>query len=158
MRQVGIEAMNIYGGAAKLDVRLLAEARRLDMTRFDNLLMKEKTVAMPYEDPISFAVNAAKPIIDGLNDKDRQCIELIITCTESGVDFGKSMSTYIHDYLGLSRHCRMFELKQACYSGTAGFQMALNFILSQTSPRAKALVIATDISRFFCYRRRKSSE
>ena len=57
------------------------------------------------------------------------------------------MSTYVHHYLGLNRNCRLFELKQACYSGTAGFQMAVNFILSQTSPGAKALVIATDIAR-----------
>jgi polyketide biosynthesis 3-hydroxy-3-methylglutaryl-CoA synthase-like enzyme PksG len=42
----------------------------------------------------------------------------------------------------------MFELKQACYAGTAGLQMAVNFILGQASPGAKALVIATDISRF----------
>ncbi|MDJ0714705.1 MAG: hydroxymethylglutaryl-CoA synthase family protein [Prochloraceae cyanobacterium] len=149
MQQVGIEALNVYGGAAKLDVQVLAEARQLERTRFDNLLMKEKTVAMPYEDPVSYAVNAAKPIVDSLNDADKQRIEMVITCTESGIDFGKSISSYIHDYLGLSRNCRMFELKQACYSGTAGFQMALNFVLSQTSPGAKALVIATDISRFF---------
>ncbi|MGD1702711.1 hydroxymethylglutaryl-CoA synthase family protein [Dapis sp. BLCC M229] len=148
MEQVGIEAISVYGGAAKLDVRMLAEARQLDMTRFDNLMMKEKTVAMPYEDPVSYAVNAAKPIIDNLSDIDKQSIEMVITCSESGIDFGKSISTYIHDYLELNRNCRMFELKQACYSGTAGFQMALNFILSQTSPGAKALVIGTDISRF----------
>jgi len=48
----------------------------------------------------------------------------------------------------LNRNCRLFELKNACYSGVAGFQMAVNFILSQASPGAKALVIATDISRF----------
>ena len=149
MQEVGIEALNVYGGAAKLDVQLLAEARQLDKTRFHNLLMKEKAVAMPYEDAVSYAVNAAKPIIDNLNDADKRSIEMVITCTESGIDFGKSISSYIHDYLGLSRNCRMFELKQACYSGTAGLQMALNFILSQTSPGAKALVIATDISRFF---------
>ena len=149
MQQVGIEALNVYGGAAKLDVQTIAQARQLDRSRFDNLLMKEKTVAMPYEDPVSYGVNAAKPIIDSLNDSEKQRIEMIITCTESGIDFGKSISTYIQDYLGLSRNCRMFELKQACYSGTAGFQMALNFIQSQTHPGAKALVIATDISRFF---------
>lgn len=148
MEQVGIEALNIYGGAAKLDVRTLAEARQLDMTRFDNLMMKEKAVSMPYEDPISYGINAAKPIIDRLSDADKQRVEMVITCSESGIDFGKSMSTYIQDYLGLSRNCRMFELKQACYSGTAGLQMAINFILSKTSPGAKALVIATDISRF----------
>jgi polyketide biosynthesis 3-hydroxy-3-methylglutaryl-CoA synthase-like enzyme PksG len=58
------------------------------------------------------------------------------------------MSTYFHHHLGLNRNCRLFELKSACYSSVAGFQMAVNFILSQTSPGAKALVIATDISRF----------
>ncbi|MGD1704679.1 hydroxymethylglutaryl-CoA synthase family protein [Dapis sp. BLCC M229] len=148
MQQVGIEALNVYGGIAKLDVQMLAQARQLEMTRFDNLMMKEKTVAMPYEDPVSYAINAAKPIIDSLNDLEKKSIEMVVTCSESGIDFGKSMSTYIHDYLGLSRGCRMFEVKQACYSGTAGLQIALNFILSQTSPGAKALVIATDISRF----------
>ena len=148
MQQVGIEALNVYGGAAQLDVRMLAQERQLDMTRFGNLMMKEKTVAMPYEDPVSYAVNATKPIIDRLSGPEKQRIEMVITCSESGIDFGKSMSTYIQDYLGLSRNCRMFELKQACYSGTAGLQMAFNFILSQTSPGAKALVIATDISRF----------
>ncbi len=41
-----------------------------------------------------------------------------------------------------------FELKNACYSGTAGFQMAINFVLSQVSPGAKVLVVATDLARF----------
>ncbi|NEQ63337.1 MAG: hydroxymethylglutaryl-CoA synthase family protein, partial [Moorea sp. SIO4A1] len=147
MQQVGIEALNVYGGSAKLDVRMLGEARHLDMTRFDNLLMKEKTVAMPYEDPVSYAINAAKPIIDSLSDLEKQQIKMVIACSESGIDFSKSMSAYIHDYLGLSRNCRMFEIKQACYSATAGLQMALNLILSQTYPGAKALVIGTDIFR-----------
>ena len=57
------------------------------------------------------------------------------------------MSTYIHHYLGLKRDCRLFEIKQACYSGTAGFQMGVNSILAQTSPGAKALVVASDITR-----------
>src|SRR5882724_10048004 len=148
MSIVGIEAMNVFGGSAVLDVEQLAIHRKLDRSRFDNLLMKEKAVALPYEDPITFAVNAAKPVVDALSDAEKNSIELLITCTESGIDFGKSMSTYIHHYLGLNRSCRVFELKQACYSGTAGFQMAVNSILSQTSPGAKALVIATDISRF----------
>jgi polyketide biosynthesis 3-hydroxy-3-methylglutaryl-CoA synthase-like enzyme PksG len=148
MISVGIEAMNAFGGTSYLDVQELATHRQLDTGRFSNLLMKEKTVALPYEDPITFGVNAAKPIIDSLSETEKNRIEMLITCTESGIDFGKSMSTYIHHYLGLSRNCRLFELKNACYSGTAGFQMAINFILSQTSPGAKALVIATDISRF----------
>ncbi len=140
--------MNVFGGTAYLDVMDLARYRNLDTNRFENLLMKEKAVSLPYEDPVTFGVNAARPLVEALSMEERESIELLITCTESGIDFGKSISTYIHHYLGLSRNCRLFEIKQACYSGTAGFQMAVNFILSQSSPGAKALVVATDISRF----------
>jgi polyketide biosynthesis 3-hydroxy-3-methylglutaryl-CoA synthase-like enzyme PksG len=148
MRPVGIEAMHFYGGTACLDIKQLAEHRGLDKARFENLLMKEKSIPLPFEDPVTFAVNAAKGLVDNLTEAEKDRIELLITCTESGIDFGKSLSTYVHHYLGLNRNCRMFELKQACYSGVAGFQMAVNFILSQVSPGAKALVIGSDIARF----------
>jgi polyketide biosynthesis 3-hydroxy-3-methylglutaryl-CoA synthase-like enzyme PksG len=148
MVAAGIEAMNVFGGSACLDVMELAEHRQLDPARIENLLMRQKAVALPYEDAITYGVNAAKPLLDSLSDAEKDRIEMLITCSESGIDFGKSMSTYIHHYLGLNRNCRLFELKQACYAGTAGFQMAVNFILSQTSPGAKALVVATDISRY----------
>jgi polyketide biosynthesis 3-hydroxy-3-methylglutaryl-CoA synthase-like enzyme PksG len=148
MTAVGIEALNLYGGLAYLDVQELCQYRKLDMPRFQNLLMKQKTVALPFEDPVSFAVNAAKPLIDALSDEERRRIEMLVIGTESGIDFGKSMSTYVHDYLKLVPNCRLFEVKQACYSGAVALQMAANFVLSQTSPGAKALVIASDISRF----------
>ncbi len=144
---VGIEALNIYCGVAALDVNILAKARGLDNDRFENLMMKGKSVAMPYEDPVSFAVNAAKGIIDTLDENERNRIEMIITCTESGIDFGKSISTYVLDYLNLNRNCRLFEIKNACYASTAGLQTAINFILAGASPGAKVLVIGTDISR-----------
>lgn len=148
MSPVGIEAMNVFAGTTVLDVRDLAVHRGLDMSRFENLLMKEKSLTMPYEDPITFAVNAARPIVDALSPQEKDRIEMVITCTESAFDFGKSMSTYCHDLLGLNRNCRLFELKNACYSGVAGLQMAISFVLSQVSPGAKVLVIATDVSRF----------
>lgn len=148
MKLAGIEAMNAYVGSAYLNVEELAEYRKLDTQRFSNLMMKEKTVALPYEDPITYAVNAAKPIIDQLSPEEKDRIETVITCTESSFDFGKSMSTYIHHHLGLNRNCRLFELKNACYSGAAGLQTAINYILSGTSPGSKVLVVATDISRF----------
>jgi len=148
MTTAGMEAINVFAGSAYIDVEKLAKHRGLDMTRFTNLLMKEKTVALPYEDPITFGLNAAKPLIEAMSDDEKDRIEMVIACTESSFDFGKSMSTYFHKLLGLNRNCRLFELKNACYSGVAGFQMAVNFVLSQASPGAKVLVIATDISRF----------
>ena len=57
MNLVGIEAMNVFAGTAYLNVEKLAEHRKLDTTRFKNLLMHEKTVVLPYEDPITFGVN-----------------------------------------------------------------------------------------------------
>lgn len=118
---VGIEAINVFGGTAYLDVMQLAQHRQLDTSRFENLLMKEKAVALPYEDPVTCGVNAAKPLVDALAEAEKARIEMLITCTESGIDFGKSISTYIHHYLELNRNCRLFELKNACYAGTAGF-------------------------------------
>ena len=145
--EVGIERINAYGGQAYLDIHTLFKARGLNLERFSNLMMERKSVGLPCEDPVTNAVNAAKPIIDQLNDEESKRIELIITSSESGLDFGKSMSTYIHDYLNLSRNCRLFEVKQACYAGTAALHMATQFVASNVSPGAKALVIATDTAR-----------
>ncbi|QYF93471.1 3-hydroxy-3-methylglutaryl-ACP synthase [Massilia sp. PAMC28688] len=148
MSVVGFEAINAYAGAAFLDVEKLAIHRELDTSRFENLLMRQKTVALPYEDPVTYGMNAAMPIVAALSPEEKDRIEMIITCTESAFDFGKSMSSYFHSLLGLNKNCRTFEIKSACYSGAAGVQMAINFILSSVSPGAKVLVIATDISRF----------
>lgn len=145
--KVGIEALNIYAGTACLDVRTLFQARGLSLDRFDNLMMEKKSVALPCEDAVTNAVNAAKPIVEQMSDEERNSIDLVITATESGLDFGKSLSTYVHDYLKLSRNCRLFEVKQACYGGTAALHMAAGHIASHTSPTAKALVIATDTAR-----------
>ena len=145
--EFGIEAMNAYGGQTYLDIRTLFETRGLDLTRFDNLLMEKKAVGLPWEDAITNGVNAAKAVVDALTPEEKGRIELVIASTESGVDFGKAISTYMHDHLGLHRKCRVFEVKQACYGGTAALQMALAFVASGMSPGAKALVIATDEAR-----------
>ena len=76
MSLVGIEAINLFAGTAYIDVEKLALHRNLDMTRFKNLLMKEKTIALPYEDPVTFGVNAAKPLIDAMSAEERDRIEI----------------------------------------------------------------------------------
>ena len=144
---VGIEAINFYGGATHIDVKTIFKERNLDFERFDNLMMHKKSVGLPCEDPVTNAVNAAKPIVDQLSAEEKDQIDMIITSTESGLDFGKSLSTYIHDYLGLNRNVRLFEVKQACYGCTAAFQMALSFVAAQVSPGSKVLVIGSDIAR-----------
>lgn len=141
---VGIEGINAYVGRASLGVRELFEARGLQMRRFDNLMMDRKSVNLPCEDPVSNGVNAAKPLIDALAPAERDQIELVVVGTESGLDFGKPISTYVHEYLGLSRRCRSFEVKHACYGGTAALQSAAALVMASPEEGAKALVIATD--------------
>ena len=145
---VGIEAINIYGGVATMDVRRIFELRSLNLNRFDNLMMKNKSVSLPCEDPVSYAVNAARPILDQLSEEEVSNIEMLITASESGLDFGKSLSTYVHHYLNLSKNCRLFEIKQACFGGTAALQMAAHYIAANLLPGAKVLVVATDVARY----------
>ncbi|GAA3078935.1 hypothetical protein GCM10020000_75690 [Streptomyces olivoverticillatus] len=147
MKPVGIEAINAYLGETYVDVPTLFAARKLDDSRIENLMMARKSVALHCEDAVSFAVNAAKPIVDALTEEERGRIELLIVGTESGVDFGKSLATYVHDYLGLPRSCRLFETKQACYSGTAAVQMAAAVVAASPFDGAKALVISSDVAR-----------
>jgi polyketide biosynthesis 3-hydroxy-3-methylglutaryl-CoA synthase-like enzyme PksG len=129
-----------------LGVAELLAARGLDMRRMSNLLMERKSVNLPIEDPVTNAVNAAKPLVDNLTPEERDSIEMIIIGTESGLDFGKSISTYVAHYLGLPRRCRSFEVKHACYGGTAALQMAMSFVRACPRPEVNALAVATDAS------------
>nr|WP_311948081.1 hydroxymethylglutaryl-CoA synthase [Halomonas piscis] len=147
MKQVGIEAISPYCGETFIDIPTLFQSRDLDSSRMDNLMMSRKSVSLHCEDAVSFAVNAAKPIVDALSEEERASIELLIVGTESGVDFGKSLATYVHDHLGLSRNCRLFETKQACYSGTAAMQMAAAVVAASPFEGTRALVISSDVAR-----------
>lgn len=150
MTIAGIESLGVYLGAASLSAGILAENRNLDMDRvIKNLIIREKSVALPFEDPVSNSVNAAKKIVDKLSPYEKSKIDMVITCTESGIDMAKSLSTYVHHFLELNRNCRLFEIKNACYAGTAGLQMAVNTIIAQAAPESKVLVICTDIYRMF---------
>lgn len=142
----GIEALNVYAGIAQIPVSALFAGRGLDTDRLANLAMAQRSVGLPFEDPVTNAVNAARPVLDALSTADRDSIELLVTSTESGVDLSKSVASYVHEYLGLPRTCRLLEVKQACYAATAAVQLASGYLASGASPGARALVIATDVA------------
>jgi polyketide biosynthesis 3-hydroxy-3-methylglutaryl-CoA synthase-like enzyme PksG len=106
--------------------------------------MEGKSVNLPCEDPVTNAVNAAKPLIDALTPTERDRIEAVIVGTESGLDLGKPIGVYVHEHLGLPRHCRCFEVKHACYGGTAALQTAAALVAATPVDGVRALVIATD--------------
>lgn len=144
--RVGIEKARVYPTSMALEMAKLCEARGQDLANIrDVMMIDERAVNPPWEDPVTMAVNAALPM---LTEDDKQDIELVITCTESGVDQEKPISTWVHRHCGIQPRCRNFELKHACYSGTGALQLACAWLASGlSSHRAKALIVTTDQSR-----------
>src|SRR5699024_703442 len=71
---------------------------------------------------------------------------MILFATESGVDQSKSGATWVHDLVGIQPFARSVELKQACYSATAGLQLAMGHIALH--PESKVLLLASDIAKY----------
>ncbi|MBO0879085.1 MAG: hydroxymethylglutaryl-CoA synthase family protein [Mycobacterium sp.] len=145
-KSVGIEAINVYCGFAQISVPVLFEGRGLDSARIANLMMDQRSVQLPFEDPVTNAVNAAKALLESLDQHERDEIGLLVTSTESGLDYSKSIASFAHGHLGLSRHCRLLEVKHACYGTSAMVQLAAGYLASEGLPQSKALIIATDVT------------
>lgn len=142
---IGIDKIGVYPGTLALPLRDLALARgRPPEYPERELLALERSVLAPWEDPVTMAVEAAQAI---LGDEDRARIELIVVATESAVDHGKAMATYVHEHCAIQPRCRAFEVKQACYGGTAALMMAAHWLRSIGRVDARALVICSDASR-----------
>ncbi|MBH8561400.1 hydroxymethylglutaryl-CoA synthase family protein [Nostoc sp. CENA67] len=141
---VGIEKINLYAGRLYLDIAELAKVRGLDEQYIANHLMcTTRSVYPNWEDAVTLAVNAAKRL---LTPEDIQDIELVIVSTESAVDRGKPVSTWVRHFCNLSPNCRNFEVKFACYGCTGALKMAASWVASGIRPGKKALVINADSS------------
>ncbi|MFI9383542.1 hydroxymethylglutaryl-CoA synthase family protein [Kutzneria sp. NPDC052558] len=142
---VGIEDLGAYFGVAVVEVADVFAARRLDAGRMANLGMARKSVALPCEDIVTYAVNAARPVLDRLGPAGRAKIETLVVATESGVDLAKSAAAFAHAHLDLPRTCRLFEVKQACHGGVAALQAVASMLAAGGRSGGKALVIAGDL-------------
>lgn len=145
MKQYGIEKIRVYPTALQLDLEVLAKERGYDVDHMrKELMVQQRGVNPSWEDPVTMAVNAAKPM---LSKEDIDSIGLLIVATETGLDQEKSLSSWVFHFLGLPSACRHFEVKIACYSGTAAVKMAIGWLASGMARKGqKALVITTDES------------
>src|SRR3989338_778885 len=132
MIKLGIDKAALYTPGYYLSLDQLARARGVDPDKFSvGLGQNQMAVAAPDEDVVTMAANAAHTI---LVEEDKSTIDTLIFATESGIDQSKSAGIFVHHLLNLSKRCRVVEFKQACYSGTAGLQMAL--ALLQQNPNS----------------------
>ncbi|HPG39751.1 MAG TPA: hydroxymethylglutaryl-CoA synthase [bacterium] len=142
--KAGIEAISFYTSHYFFDLKNLAEERQTPVDKFYHGIGQEKMAAPPPdEDVVTLAANAAYQVIQKV---DAEKIDTVIFATESGIDQSKSAGIYVHSMLGLSRNCRVLEVKQACYSAAAGIQLALPYLLLH--PDRKVLLVAADIARY----------
>jgi len=145
MKQIGIEKINIYGCSLYMSQNDLAIARDKDPEKVvKDYLIDSRSLNPAYEDMVTMGVNAANPI---LSERDKEKIGLFVVGTEGSLDFGKPITTNIHEALGLQPNVRNFEAKHACYSGAAALDTAINWIASGLNKNKKALIIASDFSR-----------
>lgn len=142
--KIGIDRISFYTSHYYVDLKTLADARSVDVDKFYKGIGQEKMgIPSPDEDVVTLAASAAWPL---MRDGELDDVELLLFATESGIDQSKAAGIYVHGLLEMEPRCRVVELKQACYSGTAALQMAIGFVAR--NPEKKALVITSDIARY----------
>ena len=144
MSTVGIDKAAWFSSQYYISLTALAQARGIDPNKYTVGLGQEAmAVSPPDEDIVTLAANAGQQVLRG---EDSSKIDTLLFATESGTDQSKAAGLFVHQLLGLSKYCRVVELKQACYSGTAGLQMAMAML--RQNPQRKILLIASDIARY----------
>ncbi|MEM7413435.1 MAG: hydroxymethylglutaryl-CoA synthase [Myxococcota bacterium] len=139
---VGIDDLHLYAGSLAVDAATIVAGRGNPADEVARLKLQRRSLAPQFEDPVTLAVNAAKPVVAS---NDPRPIELLIVATESPVDDGKPLSSYVHHYLDLGHRCRNVEVKHACYAGTASLRLASSWVA--TNPEKRALVVMADMAR-----------
>lgn len=140
--KTGIDDINLYVPPFVLTTEKLKVSRGISDKLVKEIGFTSRSIVPNYEDVVTLAVNAALPIVKGHENE----FDLLIVATESSFDFGKPISTYVHRYLNLPAECSNFEIKHACYSGTAALKMASAWVKQHDSDK-KALVIMSDLAR-----------
>ncbi|GGM23717.1 hydroxymethylglutaryl-CoA synthase [Paraliobacillus quinghaiensis] len=142
--EIGIDKLGFYTPHMYVDTKNLALARNIEPEKFTIGIGQEKMAVPPItQDAVSLAANAALEI---LTPKDKKEIDFVIFATESGVDHSKAAGIYLQHLLEINPNARSIEVKQACYSATAGIQIAKGHI--SLNPTSKVLILGSDIARY----------
>ena len=145
MPAIGVDRMALYPGTMALDMRTLVEARGGNVDEVCGAMMiDERSVNPPWEDPVTLAVNAGRRV---LGDAERSRVKLLLVASESAPDQEKAISTWVQRYLELPDDCRNLEVKHACYGGSGALRLAVSWLAAEAESDDLALVICTDQSR-----------
>ncbi|MBB1078610.1 hydroxymethylglutaryl-CoA synthase [Limosilactobacillus sp. STM2_1] len=142
--RIGIDRMAFATTNDYLDLVELAKARNVDPNKYTiGIGQDQQAVVPPTQDIVTLGAAAAQKLLTPALMKN---ISTLIVATESGIDNSKAAAIYIKRLLGLNDFVRTVEMKEACYSATAGIQFARGIVA--LNPQETVLVIASDIARY----------
>ena len=148
MCEVGVSEIAIYIPAYYISHEDLAKARDIPKDKFHLGLGNYNMSIIPnWEDTVTMAANAALQLLEK-SGTDPDEIQQLVVSTESGVDYSKAVASYVQELLNIGTRCRVYEIKHACYGGTAGLVNSVDRISRNTKSTGKAIVIMTDIARY----------
>ncbi|MBB1062287.1 hydroxymethylglutaryl-CoA synthase [Limosilactobacillus fastidiosus] len=142
--KIGIDKMAFATTDEYIDLRELARKRGDEPDKYTIGIGQDRQAVVPAsQDIVTLGASAAEKL---LTDDDKKHLSTIIVATESGIDNSKASAIYVKHLLGLDDFVRTVELKEACYSATAGIQFAKGLVTMD--PQSAVLVIASDIARY----------
>ncbi len=148
MIDVGVSDIAIYIPQFYLPHDELAEARGVPPEKFREGLGNHKMAILPnWEDSVTMAANAAVQLLEKTGTNPQEIHQLVVS-TESGVDHSKPVASFVQGLLKIGSRCRIYEIKHACYGGTAGIVTSIDWIARNYGNSKKALVIMTDTARY----------
>lgn len=144
---VGIDHIAVYTPSQYLDATDLASARNVDPRKYTSGIGIAQIAVPPVdEDVVVLAANAGVAVLEQAGVAAEE-VGLLIVGTESAVDHSKPTASHVHELLGISPRCRVYDTVHACAGGTYGVLSALDWLAADAT-RRYALVIASDIARY----------
>jgi hydroxymethylglutaryl-CoA synthase len=145
---VGIEEIQAYVPQLALPLPALAAARGVAPGKLtQGLGVQAMAVTPPCEDVVTLAATAASRCLRAAG-VDPRSIGLLIVATETAVDHAKPIGIFVHDLVGIGPQCRVYEVKHACYGGTAALMTAADWVRANRTQARRALVVAADVARY----------
>jgi len=147
-RGVWVEAISVHVPYHALSHSALAAATGVDEGKYHHgLACRRMALCHPSQDAVTMAAEAGAALIERWRI-DPGDVGLLVVATESGVDWAKPIAAYLHQLLGISPRCRVFDVQHACYGGSAALTGAAAWVASGAARGRKALVVTTDIARY----------
>lgn len=146
--EIGISAIGLAIPKYAMPLAELAKLRNIEPSKYtDSLGCQYMALCAPDENVISLAIAAAKRTLQNWSGSLEQ-IGLVIVATESATDMSRPLSSWVMESLNLKGQIRSYEVKHACYGGTAAIRQAVEWHRSGNAKGKAALVICADVALY----------